>query len=122
MAASSPYGAVRVGAPNRQSGHGLAAATVDKFCFLGSYGLLCYDWQGELLWEKRLGPFLKMSSATSSPILVDDLVVLNQDHDVDSFLMAIDQQSGRRDGRPTAEATRSCDTGDTRPRRHQSRF
>ena len=62
--------------------------------FFGSYGLLCYDMNGGLLWKRRLGPFNNTFGVGSSPIIVDDVVVLCQDHDTDSFLMAIDKWTG----------------------------
>ncbi|MFO0869055.1 MAG: PQQ-binding-like beta-propeller repeat protein [Pirellulales bacterium] len=63
--------------------------------FFGSAGLFCYDTQGELLWEQRMGPFNNDFGAASSPILVDDRVILCQDHDTDSFLMACDKRTGK---------------------------
>ncbi len=81
------------------------------FSFFGSYGMLCYDTQGKLLWEKRMGPFQDEFGAASSPILVDDKVIINQDHDVDSFITALDQKSGKTLWKtPRSEATRSYST------------
>jgi len=78
------------------------------FVFFGSYGLLCYDLDGNVLWEKKMGPFQDEFGASSSPVLADGLVILNEDHDVDSFLMAIDQQTGKTVWKtPRAEASRS---------------
>jgi outer membrane protein assembly factor BamB len=62
--------------------------------FFGSSGLVCYDHQGKRLWKLPLGPFKNNYGAGSSPILVGDLVILNQDHDIDSFLIAVDKRSG----------------------------
>ena len=64
------------------------------YVFFGSHGLLCYDMTGTLLWSKTMGPFQDEFGAASSPILVDGKVILNEDHDLDSFLIAIDQQTG----------------------------
>ena len=64
------------------------------FVFFGSYGMLCYDLQGNLLWERKLGPFQDEFGAASSPILVDDKVILNEDHDINSFMIALDQKNG----------------------------
>jgi outer membrane protein assembly factor BamB len=64
------------------------------FAFFGSYGMLSYDRDGELLWEKRMGPFQDEFGASSSPVLVDQLILLNEDHDVGSALIAIDQRTG----------------------------
>ena len=64
------------------------------YTFFGSYGLLCYDLEGTLLWSKRLGPFQDEFGAASSPILVDGKIILNEDHDLDSFLIAADKKTG----------------------------
>ncbi len=80
-------------------------------CFFGSYGMLCYDMQGKLLWEKRMGPFQDEFGAASSPILVDDKVIINQDHDIDSFITALSQKTGETIWKtPREEATRSYST------------
>lgn len=63
--------------------------------FFGSCGLFCYDTAGKLLWNIPLGPFKNDFGAASSPIIVDDRVILGQDHDTDSFLMAIDKHTGK---------------------------
>ncbi|MFL5342808.1 MAG: PQQ-binding-like beta-propeller repeat protein [Gemmataceae bacterium] len=62
--------------------------------FFGSSGLNCYDRDGKLLWRKPMGPFPNEYGAGSSPILVGDRVILNQDHDNSSFLAAYDKKSG----------------------------
>lgn len=63
--------------------------------FFGSSGLLAYTADGEWLWHLPLGPFANNFGAGSSPILVDDRVILNQDHDTDSFLLALDKRTGQ---------------------------
>src|SRR5262249_39017117 len=62
--------------------------------FFGSYGLLCYGRAGKLLWQRPLGPFKNDFGAGSSPVLAGDWVILCQDHDQDSFLMALDKRTG----------------------------
>ncbi len=64
------------------------------YAFFGSYGLLCYGLDGQLVWSKKMGPFQDEFGANSSPVLVDDLIVLNQDHDIDNYLIAIDKKTG----------------------------
>src|SRR5437016_4955533 len=59
------------------------------FVFFGSAGLFCYDLDGKKIWEHPLGPFRDEYGAGSSPVLVGGKVILNQDHDVDSFLIAL---------------------------------
>ena len=81
------------------------------FVFFGSAGLFCYDLSGKKLWEQRMGPFRDEYGAGSSPILLDDKVVLNQDHDTDSFLIAFDRRTGRKLWRTTRpDAVRSYST------------
>jgi outer membrane protein assembly factor BamB len=63
--------------------------------FFGSSGLCCYDRDGKLQWHLPLGPYKNELGAGSSPVLVGDVVVTNQDHDGDSFLLAVDKRSGR---------------------------
>ena len=62
--------------------------------FFGSSGLYCYDHSGKQLWSKPMGPFHNDFGAGSSPLIVGDRVILCQDHDQDSFVMALDKKSG----------------------------
>jgi outer membrane protein assembly factor BamB len=79
--------------------------------FFGSYGLLAFDLDGNKLWEFRAGPFQDEYGAGSSPILFDGKVILNQDHDVDSFLMAVDAVTGKPLWKiPRPDAVRSYST------------
>jgi outer membrane protein assembly factor BamB len=81
------------------------------YVFFGSYGLICHDHEGMQLWEKRMGTFQDEYGSASSPVLIDDKVIIQQDHDVDSFLMALDRKSGKviwKSERP--DATRSYST------------
>lgn len=95
----------RVGSPASSSP---ACNGEQVFSFFGSYGLLCYDLDGKLLWKKKMGPFQDEFGASSSPLLVDGLIVLNEDHDVDSFLIAIEQKTGDTVWKtPRPEASRS---------------
>ena len=65
------------------------------YVFFGSFGLVCYDLAGKTLWEHPLGPLRDEYGAGSSPVLVDDKVVLCEDHDIDSFLLAVDRLTGK---------------------------
>ena len=64
------------------------------YSFFGSYGFLCYDLAGKLVWEKPLGPFQDEFGAASSPVLVDGKLVINEDHDRDNFLLCLDAKTG----------------------------
>jgi len=81
------------------------------FVFFGSAGLFCYDLEGHKLWEQRMGPFRDEYGAGSSPIVFEGKVILNQDHDIDSFVAAFDCATGRvlwKTARP--DAVRSYST------------
>lgn len=81
------------------------------YSFFGSAGLFCYDLNGKKLWEQRSGPFRDEYGAGSSPILFDGQIILNQDHDVDSFLVAYDCSNGRMLWKsPRPDAVRSYST------------
>ncbi len=71
-----------------------AADAERVIAFFGSSGLWCYDHDGKLLWKKPMGPFNNTFGAGSSPLIVDGAVILGQDHDQGSFLMAIDAATG----------------------------
>lgn len=60
----------------------------------GSCGLFCYDRSGELLWHRAMGPFNDDFGTGSSPLIVGKRVIVNQDHDTDSFLAALDLRTG----------------------------
>jgi outer membrane protein assembly factor BamB len=79
--------------------------------FFGSSGLFCYDRDGKLLWHRPMGPFKNDFGAGSSPIIVGDRVLLNEDHDVDSFLIALDKHTGKTLWKtPRPESRRSYST------------
>jgi outer membrane protein assembly factor BamB len=81
----------RIGTPAQST----PAADADRVVsFFGSCGLLCYNRGGKFLWHRPMGPFKNDFGAGSSPILVGDRVILCQDHDQDSFLMALDKRTG----------------------------
>ncbi len=64
------------------------------YVFFGDFGLLCYTADGEEKWRAPLGPFNNANGHGSSPVLVDDLVVLICDQDTDSYLIALDKTTG----------------------------
>jgi outer membrane protein assembly factor BamB len=63
----------------------------------GSYGIYALSFAGEVAWSVDLGD-LEIQNGFgegASPILCDDLLVLNWDHEGDSFLVALDKTSGK---------------------------
>jgi outer membrane protein assembly factor BamB len=65
------------------------------YVYFGSYGLLSYDFQGELQWSLPLPvPHVRFGSG-ASPIVVGDLVILNRDESGGSNALAVDRRDGR---------------------------
>lgn len=66
------------------------------YAFFGSRGLYCFDMQGKLIWEKDLGKMqIKLSFGEgSSPALYGDILVVNWDHEGDSFIVALNKKTG----------------------------
>jgi outer membrane protein assembly factor BamB len=64
--------------------------------FFGSSGLYSYSINGDPEWRVAMGPFNDEFGAASSPLIVDDRVVLGQDHDTGSFLAAFDKRTGKQ--------------------------
>ncbi len=54
-----------------------------------------YDFAGNKRWDAHPGPFASMHGFCSSPILYRDKVILNGDHDGDSYLVALSRADGR---------------------------
>ena len=66
------------------------------YVFFGDFGLLSYDADGEERWRVPLGPFNNTNGSASSPILAEGMVILVCDQDDgSSFMIAVDQQDGR---------------------------
>jgi hypothetical protein len=54
-----------------------------------------YDFDGLQKWLARPGPFASMHGFCSSPLLYKDKVIVNGDHDGDSYLVALDRATGQ---------------------------
>lgn len=64
------------------------------YVYFGSYGLLCYDLNGNLKWEIRLPIPENPYGAVASPIVAGDLLVLNH-QGKDAYLLALNRQTGK---------------------------
>ncbi|MEW4529499.1 PQQ-binding-like beta-propeller repeat protein [Maioricimonas sp. JC845] len=67
------------------------------YAHFGSRGLYCYTMDGQLKWKRDdLGKMETRNSfgEGSSPTLVDDRIIVPWDHEGQSFLFALDKQSG----------------------------
>lgn len=68
------------------------------FAFFGSEGLYALDLEGNVLWQKDFGRLrtLHAHGAGSSPTLHRDTLIINWDHEGDSFLAAFEKRTGRQ--------------------------
>ena len=82
------------------------------FASFGSHGLYCLDLDGKVVWQTKLG---KMHSKHghgegSSPALHGDTLIVNFDHEGDSFLVAFEKRSGRQQWRASRDEVTSWAT------------
>jgi len=64
------------------------------YVYFGSYGLLCYDLNGNLKWERRLPIPENPYGAVASPILAGEFLVLNH-QGKDAYLLAVNRRNGQ---------------------------
>ena len=64
--------------------------------YFGMTGVFCYNLAGEPLWQKDLGAYPTQFGwgPGSSPLLFGDLVYIQCDNDQESFLVALNKQTG----------------------------
>jgi len=72
------------------------------YVYFGSYGLVCYDLDGNQKWERRLPLAENPYGAVASPIIAGNLLVLNH-QGKDAYLLGVN----RRDGRTVWKTDRS---------------
>ena len=65
------------------------------YVYFGSYGLICYDLEGNRVWERRLERLPNMFGTAASPILVDDALIFCCDNSESSYLELIDCETGQ---------------------------
>jgi outer membrane protein assembly factor BamB len=60
----------------------------------GQMVVAAYDFAGNRQWLARPGEFISAHGYCSSPVLYKNLVIVNGDHDGDSYIVALDKRSG----------------------------
>ncbi|HID21196.1 MAG TPA: hypothetical protein EYP14_02195, partial [Planctomycetaceae bacterium] len=61
----------------------------------GRIVVAAYDFDGNRKWITRAGQFASVHGFCSSPVLFEDLVIVNGDHDGDSYIVALEKATGR---------------------------
>lgn len=54
-----------------------------------------YDFDGRQVWTVRPGEFHSKHGYCSCPVIFEDLVIVNGDHDGDSYIVALNRESGQ---------------------------
>jgi outer membrane protein assembly factor BamB len=78
------------------------------YIYFGMQGLFAYDFDGNLVWEKYLGTYPSQSDwgTSTSPVLYKSTLYLQIDNQDNSFLVALDKESGEEKWRvPRNEKT-----------------
>ncbi len=74
----------------------------------GEMTVAAYDFDGNQKWISRPGEFTSVHGYCSSPVIFQNLLIVNGDHDGDSYLVALDRHSGKTVWRtPREHKTRS---------------
>jgi outer membrane protein assembly factor BamB len=60
----------------------------------GQMVVAAYDLEGNQKWLVRPGRFASVHGFCSSPVLFENLVIVNGDHDGDSYIVALDRETG----------------------------
>lgn len=74
------------------------------------YTLVALDHEGKTVWEKDLGPFESQHGAGTSPIVYKDEVIMADEQDGESFVLAADAATGKtrwKTARKTAQTVYS---------------
>ena len=80
------------------------------YVFFPEFGILAYNLKGKELWRYPLGPFNNAYGMGTSPILVENKVILVCDQNKGSFIIAVDKNNGKeiwRKARPEAKSDHS---------------
>jgi outer membrane protein assembly factor BamB len=56
--------------------------------------IACYDFDGNKIWQRSPGEFHSIQGFCSSPVLYEDLVIVNGDQDAEAWIVAFDKKTG----------------------------
>ena len=82
------------------------------FAFFGSHGLFCLDFDGKLLWNEQFGEMQSKHGhgEGGSPALHGDTLIINWDHEGQSFVVAFDKRTGQQRWKVAREEVTSWST------------
>lgn len=82
--------------------------------WLGSPGVYCYDLDGKLFWHTDLGKVEHIWGFGGSPLIFENLVILNYGPGLNAFTIALDKHTGREVWRREFPGQKSDKIGDYR--------
>ncbi|MEM8735626.1 MAG: PQQ-binding-like beta-propeller repeat protein, partial [Planctomycetota bacterium] len=82
------------------------------FAYFGSYGLFCLDLAGNVQWQKQLGEMYSKHGhgEGASPALHEDAVIVNWDHEGQSFVVSLNKSDGEENWRRLRDEVTSWST------------
>src|SRR6185437_7454045 len=66
------------------------------YCWLGSAGVVAYDFAGKQLWKTDLGAFTHIWGNAGSPVFYKETLILNCGPGLRCFLVALDKATGKQ--------------------------
>lgn len=84
----------RVREPNDPASPSVATDGENAFVFFQDFGLVAYGPDGNELWRLPLGPFNNPMGLGASPVLVDGKVIQVCDSETESYMVAVDAETG----------------------------
>jgi outer membrane protein assembly factor BamB len=70
--------------------------------------LMALDHAGNPIWDRDLGPYVSQHGGGASPIVFQDMVILANEQDGQSFLIAVDAATGKTRWKTPRKTTRAC--------------
>ncbi|HIG29820.1 MAG TPA: hypothetical protein EYQ50_19280 [Verrucomicrobiales bacterium] len=100
---------------HRKGGYASASPVTDGrylYSYFGSFGLYCHDFEGQLIWKKELAPLAIEDSLGegSSPALSGNTLVIIVDHELQSYVVAIDKRTGEEIWKQNRDETSNWST------------
>jgi len=82
---------------HQKNSHASATPVTDGemlFASFGQQGLVALDLDGNLMWHHQIEDLDNYHGSAGSPVLYEDTVIIYQDHQGQSFVAALDKQTG----------------------------
>jgi outer membrane protein assembly factor BamB len=80
--------------PNSQVSSTPVTNGTHTYSFFRHFGVVCYDEKGDEVWRHKLAPFRVPHGMSSSPVIAGDKVIMQCDQDQESFIVALNRQTG----------------------------